>query len=107
MTFGSSDNITTETLAHEGSHAGDRQDYFAALMDANNKNPSMTDEDGRNLRENLTKYATENSAYHATSYIQEFTNTPGQFWNKGWKEADRQKAIDSHLKSSSLYKGYT
>jgi hypothetical protein len=97
LTFKSSDEIKAEVLGHEGSHTADRQDYVAALMTANYANPSMTPEAGRDLPENLTKYKTENRAYHVSSYVQEYQNTPGKFWNKGWREADRQKAINNHL----------
>ncbi|MBK6590049.1 MAG: hypothetical protein IPG22_17330 [Acidobacteria bacterium] len=57
-----------------------------------------------NLAENITKYATELRAYRVSSYLDQATNTPSQVWNQGWKAVDRDKAINSLLKSNKLYK---
>jgi hypothetical protein len=104
VTFGSSASINLEVTAHEGSHVEDHQKFISALEAATAKNPSLTDADAKSLPENLTKYATESKAYHVSSYIAEYSKTPNEFWDKGMQEADRQKAIDQHLKSSALYK---
>jgi hypothetical protein len=101
VTFGSGKNIDLETLAHEGSHVGDHQNFIGALFAA----PApLSDEEAKKLPENVTKYVTESKAYHVSSYIEEYSNSPGDFWNKGWQEADRQKAIDHLLKTNDLYK---
>jgi len=95
ITFKSSSEMTVENLAHEGSHAEDHQKFVAAMM----ANPGLDDEAVKQLPENLTKYATESKAYHATSYVKEYQRREGELWKRGWKEADRQIAIDGYIKN--------
>ncbi|MBK7034612.1 MAG: RHS repeat-associated core domain-containing protein [Ignavibacteria bacterium] len=102
VTFGEGQKITANTVAHEGSHTADRQNlgraFERALQGSDvNLHPS-------NLAENITKYATELRAYRVSSYLDQATNTPSQVWNQGWKAVDRDKAINSLLKSNKLYK---
>jgi RHS repeat-associated protein len=104
MTFKSADEMTAEVLAHEGSHAEDRQKFVAAIFAASAKDPSFTFEMAKALPENLTKYVAETKAYRNSSYIQEYMGVEGDYWKRGWAEADRQKAIDNTLRTNKLYK---
>lgn len=96
--------MTAEVLAHEGSHVEDHQTFVAAVFAANAKDPQFDYEMAKSLPENVTKYATESKAYHNSPYVQEYNGTEGDYWKHGWKEVDRQKAIDYTLRTSNLYK---
>ena len=104
MTFKSADQMTAEVLAHEGSHVEDHQNFVSAVFAANAKDPQFDYQMAKSLPENVTKYATESKAYHNSSYVQEYNRTEGDYWKHGWKEVDRQKAIDYTLRTSNLYK---
>jgi hypothetical protein len=99
LTFKSSSAMTSEVLSHEGSHARDRQDLVTAIFATN----LATIEESQALKQNLTKYETENRAYHNSSYVQEYKGTDTDLWQKGWKAVDIQQAIDKRLKESKVY----
>lgn len=103
MAFKSADEMTAEVLAHEGSHTEDRQKFIAAMFAASAKDPGFDIDKAKALPENLTKYAAETKAYRNSSYIQEYMGVEGDYWKRGWTEADRQKAIDNTLRTSKLY----
>jgi hypothetical protein len=102
VTFGQGQTITGNTVAHEGSHTADRQDLGRAFERA--LQGSDVNLQPANLPENITKYATELRAYRVSSYVDQANGTPSEVWNQGWKAVDRDKAINTLLRTNKLYK---
>jgi hypothetical protein len=99
------------TVVHEGQHVLDGV-AIAALFVAHNENYLAT----RNDPNGITRYQTENNAFHTQSdYYAALGQTDSDWgtWNKGWSEADdkkeaategkRQKAIDTVLQNGYGY----
>ena len=100
VTFGG--KITEGNVAHEGSHAADRQALALGLERAlQGTNPSLSVDD---LAENVTIYETERRAYQVTSAIDQARGNSSNVWSRGWSEADRTTAIDNLLRTNKLYR---
>ena len=94
-----------ETVAHEGSHLADFQDF-----NASNCSGGTCKAGGAN---DITRYETERRAYLVSSYIAQAAGLdrhptgPVQYWNKGWQTADREElrseAVDRFLSGYVAY----
>jgi RHS repeat-associated protein len=97
-----SGDINEGDVAHEGSHAADRQVLGSAVelaLQGTDPNANIM-----NFPENITKYASEFRAYQVSSYVDQARGVPSGVWNRGWGEADRATAINHLLRTSRLYR---
>lgn len=89
-----SGKINARNAVHEGSHTRDRQLLADALEDPTKASTPM-----ENRSENISKYETERRAYLTSSYTDQAMNSPSTVWQRGSREDDRRRSIDSHIRT--------
>lgn len=105
-------NDLTESVAHEGQHVADRQNF---ALHANSYIQAGYSQDAvYNSRFNPTVRTTETRAYRGSSLIAQGLNLPNlefgghRVWDSGWRQADRatlrDRGINAFLTSSRAYR---